>query len=402
MTVIYPTVHFLARPEVVPTALTTPRASVATRINALGRVETVAATVLRHDFDPDTGAYRGWLVEEARTNQVQFSEALTQAPWLTDAASVAAGAVTAPDGVSVAGILTEDTSTGTHTLLQDSLSFTAGQSYALSVFARTNGRERLQLVLPSAAFGPQPSAVFDLAGGGIGAIEGTAAPTIEALVDDWYRCAITATATATASSPVHLRLRDTGGVPEYAGDGTSGVHLWGAQLEAGDGPTSYITTTTVPATRAADRLTMTLGEGVLHPVQGAILVRAIVPAGLGATLADLSDGTSDSRLTLTLDAVAGTAGFTVVNGGVTVTALTRAGVTGGSEARIAAGYARDDFAVTLGGSAPATDATGTVPAITTLTLGGTGAGASGPRCWIRQVGLFPRRLSDADLQSICV
>lgn len=402
MTLVYPTVHLLARPEVWPSALTVTRASAAARTNALGRVETLSADTLRHDFDPATGAYLGWLVEDARANQVLFSEALTQAPWLTDAASVAAGSVTAPDGVSVAGTLTEDTSNGLHTLRHDNLSFTTGQSYAFSVFARTNGRERLQLVLPSIAFGARQSAVFDLIGGGIGATEGTPAPTIEALADGWYRCAITATATVTTSSPVHLWLRDTGGVPDYAGDGTSGVHLWGAQVEAGDGPTSYIATTTAPVTRAADRLTMTLGEGVLNPVQGAILARGRVPAGLGATLADLSDGTPDSRLTLTLDAAAGTAGFTVINGGATVAALARAGVTGGSEARIAAGYARDDFALTLGGAAPATDATGTAPAVTTLTLGGTSAGASGPRCWIRQIGLFPRRLSDADLQRICV
>ncbi|MBB4266101.1 phage head spike fiber domain-containing protein [Roseospira visakhapatnamensis] len=399
-TMIYPTLHLLARPDVMPSGLHVTRASEATRVNALGRVETVSAHVLRHDYAPDTGVYRGWLVEEARTNQVRFSQVLTQAPWLTGDATVTARAVLAPDGVSLAGTLTETAATAVHTLFQESLSFTAGQRYALSVFAKANGRERLQLVLPSTAFGVVQSAVFDLGGGSIGATEGDPAPTIEVFTDGWVRCALSATATGTALSPVHLRLRDTGAVSSYTGDGVSGAHLWGVQLEAGAAPSSLIATTTAPATRAADRLRMTLGAGDVHPHQGTLMARGAVPAGLAAPLVELSDGTADARMTLSVDAQAGSAAFTVVDGGATVAALSRDGVTGGAEVRAAAAYADDDVALALGGSALATDGDATVPTVTTLTLGGTASGAVGPRCWVRQVGVFPRRLGDGDLQSL--
>jgi len=405
MSIIYPTLPLLARPDVTPSGLTVTRGAAARRVNALGRVETVAATVLRHDYAPDTGAYRGWLVEAARSNVLLYAETLTNAMWSTTAASAASAAVTAPDETGTAFTVTENATTAVHTLYQEDLAFTAGQAYALSVYARANGRERLQLVLPSTAFGAVQSAVFNLVAGTVDATEGSAVPVLEALADGWYRCAITATATSTTPlAPVHFRLRDTGGTSTYTGDGSSGVHLWGPQLEAGSGATSYIATSAAPATRPADQVTLALANWPFNPLQGTVLVRGAVPGGQSATLASLHDGTSNNSLSVVLDASGGgSASVTVVAGGATVASLTDSGVTGGAEARCAAAFAADDFALVLNGAAEATDTAGAVPSgLTTLTLGGTADGTVGPRCWVRQVGVFPRRLSEADLQTITV
>jgi len=400
MTLISPTVHLLARPTVVPSALSVTRATPATRITPLGRVETVAADVPRQDYHPDTGAFRGWLVEEARTNRILYSQAFGQAVWLTGATSVAAEAVTAPDGLGLADTVVESATTALHTLSQDGLSFTAGQTYALSVFARANGRERLQLVLPSTAFGSVQSALFDLIGGSIGTIEGAVSASLEVLADGWVRCSLVATATTTTETAVYVRLRNTTGVSTYAGDGTSGVDLWGMQLEAGGCPTSYIATEEAAVPRAADSLRLTLPAGTINPFEGTILARGTVAPGAIATLVDVSDGTADARLTLGLDAAAGTAGFTVVEGGTSRVSLSRGGVTGGTEVRVAAAYAAGDAALVLEAGTAITGAPVSVPSVTTLTLGGTATGTVGPRCWIHQVGVFPRRLDEADLLTL--
>lgn len=400
MSLIYPGIALLARPDVPSSALTVARSGPATCINAVGCVVPVDVNTLRHDFHPVTGIYRGWLIEEARTNLIRQSADLQAAPWQTEAASVSANAATGPDGQTSADALIESTAASPHAVYQEGLIYVGGQTYTLSVFARSHGRGRLQLVLPSPAFGTVHSAIFDLTTGTIGPLEGTVTTRMEAFADDWYRCAVTATAATGATTSAHLRLRDSGGVSDYAGDGTSGVLLWGAQLEAGAFASSYIPTGTASETRTADAASLTLTSQTFTTRGGTLVAQGAVGAGATATLVSLHDGSSANRMALTLDAVATEAAFTVVSAGGTVADLSAAGVSGETEAACAAAFAADDFALSLNGAAVVPDTGGSVPAVTTLSVGAAADGTVGPRCWVRRIGLFPRRMDDALLRQL--
>ncbi len=401
MSLILPTLHLMARPSVVPAAMAVARASAATRVDALGRVQTIAADSLRHDFDPETGAYRGWLVEESRTNRLLHSHDQTQAVWLTDGASSSLAGAIAPDGTSPAVMLTEDTSSDIHTLYQDGLSYTAGAAHTLSVFAKSNGRERLQLVLPSPAFGEVCSAVFDLTTAAVVFTEGTVSHRVERFADGWLRCQVSATATTGGTTSAHIRLRDSGGVSGYAGDGSSGVHLWGAQLEEGPSASSVIESGETAASRAADLLTLDLAGQVINPAEGTLMAAGLGEAGAPATLAALHDGTADNTLSVRVDPSTGTAGFRVCAAGATIADLTRSGVAALTVATCAAAYAGDDFALSLDATAAVAAGAGAVPAgLSTLSLGSGADGTVGPRCWLRRVAVFPRRIADADLRRL--
>ncbi len=57
------------------------RASVATRVNAAGLIETVPVDTMRLDDDPITLAQKGLLIEEARSNSIFRSNEFTNSTW---------------------------------------------------------------------------------------------------------------------------------------------------------------------------------------------------------------------------------------------------------------------------------------------------------------------------------
>jgi hypothetical protein len=186
----------------------------------------------------------------APANLVTYSEQFDNAAWIKYEGTVTANATTAPDGTTTADAFIESTTATTdHRLTFAGASAAVGQNLTLSVYAKANGRNFIALFSVTENKGKY----FSIPADGTGAVLGDfgTAPNSAAISyvgNGWYRCSITYTATA-ASQNVRYYPCDTGATFIYTGNGTSGIFVWGAQLQ----PVTYQTTpsTYVATTSAA-------------------------------------------------------------------------------------------------------------------------------------------------------
>jgi hypothetical protein len=280
--------------------ITFTRASTGRFVGSDGLIQTAAVDAPRFDHNPTTGESLGLLVEEARTNLVLRSEELDNASWTRTGATVSTNTVVAPDGTTTADTLIETASTGNHNTLQ-SITAAISTVYTFSVFAKAaSGTRSVRLLVPTIVFGAAGSCVFNLQTGTAGSLTGAiTAANITAFPDGWYRCAIvTSASTAGVTGNFTIGLIATGA--SYTGDGTSGVYLWGAQLEVGAFATSYIPTTSATVTRAADVASITGSDfsSWYNQTEGTMFTEYRDPGVSGSNRfpCTTSDGTANNRI----------------------------------------------------------------------------------------------------------
>jgi hypothetical protein len=150
-----------------------------------------------------------------------------------------------PDGTTNADKLIEAAVTGTHFCLQ-TLTLTSGTTYTASCFVKASERTRGRLRMSGS--GAYWDLEFNLTSG---TVTGGTNPFIQNFGNGWYRIGATFTANQ-ASNNFILFLLDASGNASYTGDGTSGLFVFGAQIEVGSVATSYIPTTTAAVTRNAE------------------------------------------------------------------------------------------------------------------------------------------------------
>jgi hypothetical protein len=257
-----------ARSKKLDPRITFTRTSSATRINETGLVEVVPANAPRfdHSYDSVSGSVRslGLLVEESRTNLLLRSEDFGDDYWFKARCSISVNTIAAPDGNVTADTLIEDESNNTHRLLASAAIVTANSVVTFSVYFKAKERSQINLYVDesTAAGGAFFSAYYSSSGVTGSSSGGGASYTsgsVQALGNGWYRASIIGTLAGGYTSYRCSVFPSVNGSINYQGDGTSGIYLWGAQLETGAFPTSYIPTTTSTVTRTADNVSM-VGE----------------------------------------------------------------------------------------------------------------------------------------------
>lgn len=404
----YPTIRpslnlDFANSKTVDPRITFSRASSATYFDEKGVMRTAPAGVPRIDHDPVTGECKGLLIEEQRTNLLTYSEEFTQSAWIKTRAAVTANAAIAPDGTLTAGKLVEDTSTNnTH----DVSRFITPPSGAITLFCYVKASGRTQVVLESFE-GSVPSnpfsAIFDLSTGTVVSSSGlTTSSSIVAVGNGWYRVSASGTSAGT-NTAFTIRLV-SGGTTAYTGDGTSGLYIWGAQLEAGSFPTTYIKTGASQVTRTVDSAVMT-GTNFsdwYRQDEGTFVVGFSSPVPsypAAAHVFSVSSGSGTELGGVFISSMLSTASEYYASG--TLQATLGLGVTpANTKARVATAYKADDFAASLGGATPITDTSGVPPMPNRLHLGIRYDGTRALNGHVSKLTYYPKRLTNEQLQAL--
>jgi hypothetical protein len=196
--------------------------------NYIPTLLTAPANTARFDHNPVTGESLGLLVEEQRTNLFTYSEDFSNAAWSKNNVTVTANTIVAPDGSLTSDKVIANVGINFHSVIQNP-SITPSTVYTLSCFLKRGEYQYGFLYSDGATKG----AIFDLDSLTVtGSILGV--PTSSTIVDagnGWARCSITFTSGVSTFSNTWVGPTSSPTSANIAGDGYSGIYIWGAQLE---------------------------------------------------------------------------------------------------------------------------------------------------------------------------
>lgn len=232
--------------------ITFTRGSIGTYVGEDGLIKTAAQDEARFDHDSD-GNSLGLLIEESRTNGVRYSQDFTDALWVKTSATIIPNSVIAPDGTLTGSTMKADAGTA----ILPSVIQNAGDAAirTLSLYAKM-GTYRYLKINPR---GHQYALVVDLQDGSVYATGNTNVISADIIPapNGWYRLILTTDNTSPTRTFAIRFSTNANTNATFDFDGTETVHIWGAQLETGSFPTSYIPTSGSTVTRAADVASIT-------------------------------------------------------------------------------------------------------------------------------------------------
>ena len=380
-----------------------------TYVGADRLIKYAAANEPRFDHDPATGASKGLLIEESKTNLMARSEEFNQSPWSSSLITI-----TQDDGVSPDGLTTAESFlfTGVGNVVQTAVMGSTAPTATFSFFVKAKtGAGFTRIIIgngtsPTNFFGGW----FNLSTGlwGTSAIGGTATlvgTSVTNFNNGWYRISITGSVSGASSYTPFLYITDSDN--STVRSTTVSQLWWGAQLEAGTFPTSYIPTTSGTAARSADVCSIigTDFSSFYNQSEGTISKQVYAANGLGSTTQfpfGFSDGTTANQLSIfrATDDPRKFGFFSNTNNVGTPTSPIRTDIINDREyGALAWAFKQNDMGGVFKGQLY-TDTTITIPSVNQLHIGNRFDGARPWNGHIARIQYFRKRLSNAKLQTI--
>jgi hypothetical protein len=370
-------------------------------------IESVAIDGPRFDYNPTTLAPNGLLIEEQRVNLFLRSEEFDNVSWSKTNGSVSPNVVIAPDGTLTGDIFVPSAGLASHRFAAN-VTMSGSTTYTQSIYAKAAGYNRIALYWVGLGY----YTVFDLSTGQVISTLGGISSSITDAGNGWYRISNSYTQAASPGAGVRIYTVPSSNttIADFDADGTSGNYIWGAQLEAGAFPTSYIPTVASQVTRTADSAVMTgtnfsswfnQTEGTIY-AEG-VLNNLAVSGGQVRRLVDINDNTTSNRIFF-----GRAAGGLLARVFYTVSGTNLNGTNGQTtgpvfpSGRLAVAFKAGDYAFSGNGSAVVTNTGASVPVVNRLNIGGdatvTANGAANGT--ISRIAFYPSRLADSELQAI--
>lgn len=400
-------------------AITFTRASNATYFDVNGVLQTASNDQPRFDHDPATGASRGLLIEESRTNSIRNS----QAGGSTNGVIGSGGVMPTNWFVgSASGITREVVGTGTANGLSYVDLKLSGTNSSGSVLPFTIGPEGLTQMVATSGQTWTSSIYVALAAGATTGIATLKLDVAEYQAPSTYLAnslgpdiSLSATMsrfsqTRTLTNASTDRVATTLYIQVAIGatiDLT--LRIAAPQLEQGAFPTSYIPTTTAAATRSADSAVVTPISSFYNQSEGTLFAEAgfanapIVGADRFPGFIAFNDETPSNFLGIIPRVV-------VASSSRSITAHVRVAnvvqmdgapvaINENQQYKSALAVKLNDVGFAVSGSAQDTDTSATLPTVTQMIVGQ-------GRAWallnghIRKIAYYPRRLSNTLLQQL--
>jgi hypothetical protein len=204
-----------------------------------------------------------------------YSEQFDNVNWVGITTTITPNATTSPSGITNADKIIASAVSGDKLIYQ--LTTTSiGTAYTTSVYYKS--AEYTQAYIRLGGVSNNPYVLYNLTTESLVSSSNVTASSIESVGNGWYKVSATVVATGLVIAPNIMMLPATGytlggdNIPEFTGNGSDGGYIWGAQIEAGAYPTSYIPTTSASVTRNADVVSKTGISSLIGQTEGTMFV----------------------------------------------------------------------------------------------------------------------------------